>query len=396
MHNCLCHTASPGAIAAALRNGEAWSGMDIEFTAAMVEAVFKHHTYIVCQIAKWNKPAVGIGSGIDVNLPGHTVYLDVVTGVNPPSNHGNTGFYFAVCNATGMKFFKAIQNVHEFEAFLRGMHAYFKKHGHCMVNLIFDAARYENSVENGSIYDQLDITPLQIAPEQQARNRAERGIQTFIKCLCAVMVSQCLLGAVYWQYCAENIISCDRYIVNVHSSPLTPFERVENRGAPDVLTICKFPFGCPTTHVRVGKQKLRPYGKRFATKNVFGYSVGPSIINPGGGATRIMIPGKRHAVDRAQVHHCHVKHQEHLLTAIEVKRLSQEAEAQFLKDNGSLQVKNPSADAMGRDNSALVTNDLMELQLPPLGGSKVAILVNDSGLEGASVRANTPIRALYE
>jgi hypothetical protein len=40
MHNCLCHTASPGAIAAALRNGEAWSGVDIEFTAAMVEAVF--------------------------------------------------------------------------------------------------------------------------------------------------------------------------------------------------------------------------------------------------------------------------------------------------------------------------------------------------------------------
>ncbi len=38
MHNCLCHTASPGAIAAALRNGETWSGMDIEFTAAMVEA----------------------------------------------------------------------------------------------------------------------------------------------------------------------------------------------------------------------------------------------------------------------------------------------------------------------------------------------------------------------
>ena len=113
----------------------------------------------------------------------------------------------------------------------------------------------------------------------------------------------------------------------------------------------------------------------FATKNVFGYSVGPSIINPGGGATRIMIPGKRHAVDRAQVHHCHVQHQEHLLTATEVKRLSDEAEAQFLKDNGTLQVKTPAADAMGRDNSALVTNDLMELQLPPLGGPKLAILL---------------------
>ena len=48
-----------------------------------------------------------------------------------------------------------------------------------------------------------------------------------------------------------------------------------------------------------------------------------------------MIPGKRHAVDRAQVHHCHVKHQEHLLTATEIERMSKEAEAQFLKQDGA-------------------------------------------------------------
>ena len=176
-----------------------------------------------------------------------------------------------------------------------------------MVDLIFDAARFENSEGNRAVYDELGITPKAIAPEMQERNRAERSIQTFIKCLCAVMTSQSLLGGIFWQYCAENIISCDKYIANVHSSPHTPIERVENRGAPDVLSICKFPFGCPTTDVRVGKQKLDSYGKRWAAKNVYGYAVGPSIINPGGRATRIMIPGKRYAVDRAQVHHCHVK-----------------------------------------------------------------------------------------
>ena len=85
MHNCLCHRASPGAIAAALRNGEAWSGVDVEFTAAMVEKVFEYHKCIVCQIAKWNSPPVGVGSGIDVNLPGHTVYIDCVMGITPGS-----------------------------------------------------------------------------------------------------------------------------------------------------------------------------------------------------------------------------------------------------------------------------------------------------------------------
>ena len=331
----------------------------------MVEAVFKKHTCIACQIAKWNHPAVGLGSGIDVNQPGHTVYLDVVMGVQPPSIFGNTGFYFAVDNNTGKQFFKAIQSVHEYEAFLRSMHSYFKTHGHKMVDLIFDAARFEMSQENLALYAELQITPKQLPPEEQRRNRAERNVQPFVKSWSAVMLSQSVMGGMYWQQCAEALNSVHALIVNKHSFPKTPVERIERRGAPDVLSICKFPFGCPTTHVRVGKQKLAPYGKRWATKNVFGYAVGPSIINPSGGATRIMIPGKRHPVDRAHVHHCHVQFQEHLLTAREIERLSTETEAQLLRDDGTLLVKTPSADAMGRNNSPLVPNDLQELQLPP-------------------------------
>jgi hypothetical protein len=57
-------------------------------------------------------------------------------------------------------------------------------------------------------------------------------------------------------------------------------ERVENNGAPDIFKICKFPFGCPTTHVRVGKKKLGPYGKRFVSKNVFGYAVDQTLRHP--------------------------------------------------------------------------------------------------------------------
>ena len=347
MHNCLCHRASPGAIAAALRNGEAWSGVDVEFTAAMVEKVFQYHTCVVCQIAKWNSPAVGIGSGVDVNLPGHTVYIDVVQGVNPPSNHGNTGFYYACDNCTGMQFFFPVRSVHEFEGIVRKIHAYFKKHKHRMVILVFDAARFENSEANREIYDELLITPRQIAPEQQRQSRAERSIQTFVKCLCAVIIAQSYLCAIYWEYAGQAVVSADRYIVNVHSAPLTPVERVENNGAPDIFKICKFPFGCPTTHVRVGKKKLGPYGKRFVSKNVFGYAVGPDIETPGSGATRIIIPGKRHAVNRMHVQHCHVQHQQHLMTALEVERIGEDVVAQLVMDNGRLVFKSPAADKTG-------------------------------------------------
>ena len=92
--------------------------------------------------------------------------------------------------------------------------------------------------------------------------------------------------------------------------------------------------------------------------------------------------------DRAQVHHCHVKHQEHLLTVTEIARISKEAEAQFLKQggDGTIEIKTPAADAMERNNSPLVTNDLMELQLPPVRGPVMAatVGVEDDALEGGA------------
>ena len=61
------------------------------------------------------------------------------------------------------------------------------------------------------------------------------------------------------------------------------------------------------------------------------------------------------------VQHCHRQHQ-HLMTASEIERIADELVAQLIKENGTLVFKSPSADLMGRDNSALVTDDLMGLQ----------------------------------
>ena len=111
-------------------------------------------------------------------------------------------------------------------------------------------------------------------------------------------------------------------------------------------------------------------------------------------STRIMIPGKRYAVGRAQVHHCHVKHKEHLLTATEIERISKEVEAQFLKKDGdrTIEIKTSAADAMERNNSPLVTNGLMERQLPPVRGPVIAATVGaeDDALEGG---AETMVKA---
>ena len=71
-----------------------------------------------------------------------------------------------------------------------------------------------------------------------------------------------------------------------------------------------------------------------------------------------------------------------MCSGIRLGRLSstlEEAEAQFLKKDGAgiIEVKTPAADAMERNNSPLVTNDLMELQLPPVRGPTMAATVGD-------------------
>ena len=165
-----------------------------------------------------------------------------------------------------------------------------------------------------------------------------------------------------------------------------------------MFKICKFPFGCPTVHVRVGKKKLGPYGKRWVSKNVFGYAVGPDIDTPGSGATRIIIPGTRHAVNRKAVQHCHVQHQQHLMTASEIERIGDELVEQLIKENGTLVFKSQSADLRGRDNSALVTDDLMGLQLPPIRAPVLVTettAVEDQALDGAETAIEAQINEEY-
>ena len=85
-----------------------------------------------------------------------------------------------------------------------------------------------------------------------------------------------------------------------------------------------------------------------------------------------------------------------MLTAAEIERISKEAEAQFLKQDGAdgtIEINTPAADAMERNNSPLVTNDLMELQLPPVRGPPVmaaTVGAEDDALQGG---AETMVKA---
>ena len=86
------------------------------------------------------------------------------------------------------------------------------------------------------------------------------------------------------------------------------------------------------------------------------------------------------------------------MTAGEIKRIGDELVAQLVKENGTLVFKSPSAELMGRDNSALVTDDLMGLQLPPIRDPVLiteATDVEDQALGGAETAIEAQVNEEY-
>ena len=86
------------------------------------------------------------------------------------------------------------------------------------------------------------------------------------------------------------------------------------------------------------------------------------------------------------------------MTASEIERIGDELVAQLIKENSTLVFKSPSADLMGRDNSALVTDDLMGLQLPPIRAPALVtetIAVEDEALGGAETAIKAQVNEEY-
>ena len=85
------------------------------------------------------------------------------------------------------------------------------------------------------------------------------------------------------------------------------------------------------------------------------------------------------------------------MTALEVERIGEKVVAQLVMDNGRLVFKSPAADKMGRDNSELVTDDLMGLQLPAIR-APIAMVTEADGqvLEGAETAVEAQVNEEYE
>ena len=192
LHRCMNHP-SAQTMANAIRNGS-WIGIPDNITPALVETIFDKLDCPACEMGKRHKAPIPLGSGIKSIIPGQSLSVDYKGPINPSAYGGFKGFFIFVCDATSMIKIYLVKLKSEFPSIIRKIHAFYKRYGHQVKHLRFDAGTVENSKEATEVMDELNILPNGILKESQYQNAVEKHIQTLIDKVGASMCDQSTLG----------------------------------------------------------------------------------------------------------------------------------------------------------------------------------------------------------
>ena len=104
LHKCTGHQGRE-AMARAVRSG-AWVNIDPEVTESVIRKVFNHLPCTACQLAKRNRDAQQVGSGIGALHPGECLSIDYQGTISPVSSQGFNDFWLCEDQKTGYLHFQ--------------------------------------------------------------------------------------------------------------------------------------------------------------------------------------------------------------------------------------------------------------------------------------------------
>jgi hypothetical protein len=233
-----------------------------------------------------------VGSGVREVRVGHTLSIDYVGPIYPPTMYGATGFYIFKDMASSYKTIGLVRAKSALNKILKKIIIWWRMKGKTVHLLRIDAGSVENSqeiketlAELGESYGgiEVDATP----PGSQEKNPLERDIQTMKRRITCLMISQENLTARYWGHAAITYIDTENNSLNVNSKEIgewgmTPEEAVTGR-KPNIGKF-EHAFG---TMVTCQKQKVKG---TFEEKNELGVTVGTT--HGKGGGKIVVIVGK--------------------------------------------------------------------------------------------------------
>ena len=274
LHRCMNHPSSQ-VMANAIRNGS-WIGVPNNITPELIETIFDKLDCPACEIAKRHKPPTPLGSGIKCIIPGQSLSVDYKGPISPTAYGGFKGFYIYVCEATGMIKIFLVKLKSEFSSTITKIHKFYKRYGHQVKQLRFDAGSVENSKEAEHTMDELQIIPNGVLKESQYQNAVERQIQTLIDKVGATMCDQSTMGPACWGMAVLHYETTSNATPNSTTTPDTS-QNIVMKIMPNLQNSYYFPFGS-----LIAVDKLGPHNVMLEGRNEFRIFIGNNIGRQGG------------------------------------------------------------------------------------------------------------------
>lgn len=238
---------------------------NVEVTYEEVILVADHQQCLACALAKWKELDKSLGSGIRMNIVGHSWSMDYQGPYHTPAIGGYTGKIIFVELSSGYIVVYLVKAKTEAFACVQSVNRLCIRFGHSMRSRCIDMGRVENGeaflnachlINQESGAPGIEVLPANV--EMQKQNPVERHIQTSSNNDSAILVNQDLLPAAFWGLSALDVAKTMNATSNSLCHMSTPNMEFERRQATDASRMFRFGFGQADIATKTGPTVKTP------------------------------------------------------------------------------------------------------------------------------------------
>jgi len=266
---------------------------NVDFTYSELMLVRDHQHCLACALAKWKELDSNLGSGMRINVIGHSWSMDYKGPYQTKAIGGFNGKFIFVDISCGYIVVFLVKSKTEAFQCVKNINNLCIRFGHIMRDLRVDMGRVENgndflmachaiNMDRGQ--PGIEIRPANV--EMQKQNPVERYIQTFDNMDSAILVDQDLLPASFWGLSALDIAKTMNATTNTLSHLSTPNIEFEARLSTDASKMFRFGFGQAVIATKTGNREKVP----GTTRNEFAVVVGRG--HPSNGSVLVYFPAR--------------------------------------------------------------------------------------------------------
>jgi len=266
---------------------------NVDFTFEELMLVRDHQHCLACALSKWKELNALSGSGMRINIVGHSWSMDYKGPYKSKAIGGFNGKFIFVELFCGYIVVFLVKAKTEAFTCVKSINHLCNRFGHVMRDVRVDMGSVENGAEFLSACHEINedkgMPGIEVLPanvEMQKQNPVERHIQTFDNMDSAVLVNQDLLSSSFWGLSALDVAKTMNATSNTLSHMSTPNIEFEGRLSTDASKMFRFGFGQAVIATKTGIKEKAP----GFTRNEFAVVVGRG--HPSNGSVLVYFPAR--------------------------------------------------------------------------------------------------------